>query len=147
MVQVASLLLIYLKPAEVYHVLAELVTTSQDMFKRVETQALLRWHFTFERAQYFKLLGTFVRSYMDTTMRKKRSLLLHFNKINFDFTRFVDTAFKSLLTYFVPLPVAVEVLMMFLVEGNKILFRYTYALLKCNKKFIKAATNGQDLLD
>lgn len=117
------------------------------MFKRVETQALLRWHFTFERAQYFKLLGTFVRSYMDTTVRKKRSVLLHFNKIGFDFSRFVDAAFKSLLTSFVPLPVAVEVLMMFLVEGNKILFRYTYALLKCNKKFIKASTNGQELLD
>jgi hypothetical protein len=112
------------------------------MFKNSEQQALLRWHFTFERGQYFKLLSTFVRSYMDTTVRKKRSVLLHFNKIGFDFNRYIDMAFKSLLSYFVPLPVAVEVLMMFLVEGNKILFRYAYALLKCNKKFIKSSTNG-----
>jgi hypothetical protein len=51
------------------------------MFKKEEQQALLRWHFTFERGQYFRLLSTFVRSYMDTTVRKKRSVLLHFNKI------------------------------------------------------------------
>ena len=70
---------------------------------------------------------------MNTTIRKKRSVLNHLNKINFDFNKLVDVSFKSLLTYFVQLPVALDILMMYLIEGNKIIFRYTYALLKCNK--------------
>jgi hypothetical protein len=36
MVQVASLLLIFLKPAEVYHVLVEMINSSQEAFKSQE---------------------------------------------------------------------------------------------------------------
>jgi hypothetical protein len=64
------------------------------------------------------------------------------NKIGFDFNKFVDVSFKSMLTYFVSLPVALDILCMYLVEGVKILFRYTYAIMKCNKAFIKKFTNA-----
>ena len=104
--------------------------------------ALIRWHFTFDKGQYFKLIRTFVTSYMKTTVRGKRSVLLHLNSINFDFNRFVDVSFKSMTTHFVPLAVALDILMMYLIEGNKILFRYTYAILKVNKHYIKKATNA-----
>lgn len=137
MAQVASLLLIFLKPSEVYFVLSELVSSSQAAFQDPEQQALIRWHFTFEKNQYFKLLTTFVKSYLNTTRRKKRSILIHMKKIGFDFTKYVDTSFKTLGTAFVSLPVAMEVLMMFLIEGTKIVFRYTYAFLKCQKSFVK----------
>lgn len=49
MISVASLLLIFLKPSEVYHVMSELVHSSQEMFKQPEQQALIRWHFTTEK--------------------------------------------------------------------------------------------------
>lgn len=55
------------------------------------------------------------------------------NRIGFDFSKFVDTSFKSVLTHFVSLPIAIEILMMYMIEGVKILFRYTYAVMKCNK--------------
>ena len=74
---------------------------------------------------------------MNTTIRGKRSILLHMNRIGFDFSKYVDTCFKSTLTYFVSLPIAIEILMMYMVEGVKILFRYTYAVMKCNKGYIK----------
>lgn len=74
---------------------------------------------------------------MSTTLRGKRSVLLHMNKIGFDFSKYVDVCFKSTLTHFVALPIAIEILMMFMIEGVKILFRYTYAVMKCNKTFIK----------
>jgi hypothetical protein len=63
----------------------------------------------------------------------------HFEKIGFDFNRFVDVAFKTFTCYFLPLPVAIEVLMCFLTEGIKVIYRYTYAILKYNKDFIKGA--------
>jgi len=108
---------------------------------------LIRWHFTFEKGQYFKLLATFVRSYLKTTLRGKRSILLHMNKIGFDFNKFVDVSFKSLCSHFVPLPVALDILMSFLIEGVKVIFRYTYAVMKCHKLFIKKSANPEQLLE
>jgi hypothetical protein len=64
-------------------------------------------------------------------MRKKRSVLIHLNKIGFEFSKYVDTSFKTFMTHFVNLPTALDILMMFLLEGTKIIFRYTYAVLKC----------------
>ena len=69
------------------------------------------------------------------------------NRIGFDFSKFVDTSFKTTLTHFVSLPIAIEILMMFMIEGVKILFRYTYAVMKCNKQFIKKCTDPATLLE
>lgn len=79
-------------------------------------------------------------------MRKKRSVLKHMKKINFEFSEFVDASFRTMCTEFVPLPVAIDVLMMFLLEGTKIIFRYTYAILKCSKAFLKAHTDPANFL-
>ncbi len=84
---------------------------------------------------------------MTTTLRGKRSILLHMNKIGFDFSKYVDTCFKSTLTYFLSLPIAIDVLMMFMIEGVKILFRYTYAVMKCHKSFIKKCNSPLELLE
>lgn len=123
--------MLYLKPAEVFVILSELVTSSSNAFQSTEAKALIRWHFTLEKQEYFKLLTTFVKSYLNTTKRKKRSVLIHLNKVGFEFTKYVDVSFKSFLTRFVSLPVSIDILMMFLQEGTKIIFRYTYAILKC----------------
>ena len=147
MVTVASLLLIFMKPSEVYHVLLELLSSSNEICKVPEKEALIRWHFTTDKGQYFKLLSTFVRSYLKTTLRGKRSILVHMNKIGFDFNKFVDTSFKSLCSHFVPLPIAIDILMAFLVEGVKVIFRYTYATMKSHKDFIKNCQDPTDLID
>jgi hypothetical protein len=139
--------MIFMRPSEVYHVLQELFTSSNEAFKNEGDKKLIRWHFTFEKHQYFKLLNTFVKSYIRTTVRGKRSLLKHMTKIGFDFTKYVDFCFKSLLTYFLTLPIALDILMMFLNEGVKILFRFTYAIMKCHKHFIKKCTSATELMD
>jgi len=51
-------------------------------------------------------------------------------KIKFEFSEYVDVAFKTMCSRFVSLPVAIEIMMMFLNEGVKIIFRYTYSILK-----------------
>jgi hypothetical protein len=147
MVQVAHLLMTFMRPSEVYHVLIELFNSSNEAFKNESDKNLIRWHFTFEKHQYFKLLNTFIKSYIRTTVRGKRSLLKHMTKIGFDFTKFVDFCFKSLLTYFLSLPIALDILMMFLNEGVKILFRFTYAIMKCHKHFIKKCTSAPELME
>lgn len=69
------------------------------------------------------------------------------NKIGFDFNKFVDASFKSLGSHFVPLPIALDILMVYLVEGVKVIFRYTYAIMKFHKNFIKKCTSPQELID
>lgn len=147
MISVGHLLMVFMRPSEVYHVLVELVNSSSEAFKNETDKNLIRWHFTTDKHSYFKLCNTFVKSYIRTTVRGKRSLLKHMSKIGFDFTKFVDFSFKSLLTYFLSLPIALDVLMMFLNEGVKILFRFTYAVMKCHKHFIKKCTSAQELMD
>lgn len=136
-VQLTSMLLIYLTPAETYHVLKALINSSLQAFQSYEDKMLMRWHFTFEKNEYFKMLTTFIKSYLSTTLRKKRSILSHLNKIGFDFSLYVDKAFKSIMAYFVPINVGVDIMMMFLTEGVKIIFRYTYAIMKLQKEFVK----------
>jgi hypothetical protein len=41
------------------------------------------------------------------------------------------------MTEFLPLHIATDFLIMFLVEGIKVVFRYAYAVLKAHKSFIK----------
>lgn len=69
------------------------------------------------------------------------------NKIGLDFNKFVDISFKSLVSHFVSLPVAIDILMMYLIEGVKILFRYTYGILKVHKSFVKKCTNPAEFIE
>ncbi len=86
-------------------------------------------------------------SYTGVTYRGKRSLMQHFQKIGFDFNKFVDLSFKTFVCHFVPLPVGVDILMCFLTEGVKIIYRYTYAVLKYHKDFIKTSClNSEELI-
>lgn len=133
MVHVASLLLIFMKPCEVFDILSSLITSSQKLFSNKEEQKELRWHLTFNQTDYFALLSAFAKSYI-STVRGQRSLLKYMNEINFDFNKYIDASFKSLTSHFVSLPIAIDVLMMYLVEGVRIIFRFTYAILKVHKR-------------
>lgn len=78
---------------------------------------------------------------------KKRSILLHMQKINFDFYKFVDVSFRSLLGHFVPLSIALDILIAFLTLGIKAIFRFTYSIMKTHKHFIKTIGCGEEFLN
>ena len=67
-------------------------------------------------------------------------------KIDFDLNKFVDLSFKSLGGYFITLPIALDLLMAFLTEGVKIVFRFTYALMKYHKQLIKSCKSPEELI-
>jgi hypothetical protein len=52
------------------------------------------------------------------------------SKIGFEFQEYSAATFDTLVARFLPLYIATDVLMMYLVEGVKIIFRYAYAVLK-----------------
>lgn len=49
MATLANLLLVFMKPAEVYYVLNELACKSLETFKSKELTEDIQWHFTFEK--------------------------------------------------------------------------------------------------
>ena len=80
-------------------------------------------------------------------MRGKRSLLNHMRKINFEFSQYVNKSFKTMNGFFIPFPAQLDMLMAYLTEGVKVLFRYCYAVMKYHKEFIKLQTSAEDLMD
>ena len=53
---------------------------------------------------------------------------------------------NSLCTNILPLEISIHLTMIFLVEGQKSLFRAMYSILKCNKKFILNIDNKNDFI-
>ena len=70
----------------------------------------------------------------------------HFKKIKYDMTELVDASLKSFLTDFLSLEHMLDFTMIFLCEGVKALLRYTYAILKSNKKFVLEQTEPRSIL-
>lgn len=131
-----QLLMVFLRPAEVYAVIECLRLRTQEISNASKTDEL-RWHFTITQQLYNKTLASFIDSYLRTTHRKKRSVVTHCQKVGFDFTQFVDSCFRHFLTDFLPLSSLLDILLIFLVEGVKSLFRMTYAISKLHKDKIK----------
>lgn len=50
-------------------------------------------------------------------------------------------SFKSMNFFFLPLQIAFDVVTSFLAEGVKIIYRYSYGLLKYLKDFVKTIEN------
>jgi len=148
LVQIVSLLLLYLSPAETFCVVKELIRSSRDLLSSEEMRNLIRWHLPLGEEDCTRMHQSFGYSYLMTTIRKKRSLIDHMKSINFDLTNYSALAFDSLMTEFLPLHIATDFLIMFLVEGIKVVFRYAYAVLKAHKHFIKTVCNdSESLLD
>lgn len=107
---------------------------------------LMRWHFTISQSLYNKSLVSYVDAYLSTTLRKQRSILKHCMGIGFDYTQYVDSCFRHFLTDFLPFGTLLDVLLIFISEGIKSLFRFTYAICKVNKDFIKTITEPSEFI-
>ncbi len=134
---ITGLMLLYLTPAEVYCVTMELLRSTKEKFESEEIKSMIRWHIPLNTEDRSRLHQAFGTSYLMTTLRKKRSLAAYMSSIGFEFRNYSAQSFDSLCARFLPLYIETDVLLMYLVEGVKILFRYSYAVLKQQKDFIK----------
>ena len=80
-----QLLLIFLKPAEVYAVVECMRLRTQEI-SNLKKMDELRWHFTITQETYNKILASYIDTYLSTTFGKKRSVINHCMSIGFDFT-------------------------------------------------------------
>lgn len=97
----------------------------------------MRWYFSFTKQDYFKLIGAFVMSYIDTTKFKKRSVLIRLQKIGFDINELLDEMFRYVFCTFLKADHMIDIFTLFYIEGVKILFRFAYASMKVHKPVIK----------
>ena len=135
-----SILLIFLKPCEVYSIIDKLNQTSRTKVEKGHEDGL-RWHLTLSQESYNKSIITYVDSYLRTTYRKKRSIIKHCYGISVDYTRYVDSCFRHFLCDYLSLGNLLDFTMIFLVEGQKAIYRFTYAITKIHKDWIKSQTD------
>ena len=131
-----SILFVFLKPCEVYCLLDKIHQSSKVKVEKGQVDGL-RWHMTLSQEAYNKSIATYVDSYLWTTYRKKRSILLHCREIGFDYTQYVDSCFRRFMCDYLSLGNMFDFTMVFLVEGQKAIYRFTYALTKIHKDWIK----------
>ena len=134
---IVGLLLLYLTPGEVYCVTVDLIRSTVEKFESEEIKCMIRWHIPLTSEDRTRLHQAFGSSYLMTTLRKKRSLASHMSTIGFEFRNYTSASFDTICSRFLPLHLATDVILMYLVEGVKIIFRYSYAVLKVQKDFIK----------
>ena len=127
---VCGLLLLYMAPGEVYCIIVELLQSSKEKMESEEIKQMIRWHVPLNSEDKIRLHQAFGTSYLMTTLRKKRSLATHMSHIGFELRDYSAAAFDTIGARFLPLYIATDVMLMYLVEGVKILFRYAYAVLK-----------------
>ena len=109
---------------------------------------MIRWHIPLNQEDKIRLYQAFGTSYLMTTLRKKRSLATHMSQIGFELRNYSSAAFDTIGARFMPLFIAIDVMLMYLIEGVKIIFRYAYAILKTHKDFIKkSCTDPEHLLE
>ena len=141
-----SILLIFLKPCEVYTIIDKLNQTSKTKVSSGQEDGL-RWHLTLSQEAYNKSIITYVDSYLRTTYRKKRSIIKHCREISIDYTRYVDGCFRHFLCDYLSLGNLLDFTMIFLVEGQKAIYRFTYAITKIHKDWIKTQTDPQTFFE
>lgn len=67
-------------------------------------------------------------------------------ELQFNFDLLIHSMLNSLCTNVVPLDIAIHVVSLFLVEGQKTLFRFMYAAIKCNKDFFVQLESKEELV-
>ena len=111
------------------------------------TKKLMRWYFCFTKADYSKMISTFIQSYIDTTKFKSRSVLIRLRQIGYDITDLLDEMFKYFFTSFHRTDRILDIFTFYVFEGVKILYRFAYSSMKVHKSIIKGVDDPDKIRD
>jgi hypothetical protein len=116
-----------------------------------EKEHTLRWHVAADHSDHALLVSTFIEGYIEIKYRgfgakKSRSVLDKCSELGFGFDLLVHSLLGSLCTSVVPLDIALHIASVFLLEGQKSLFRFAYAVIKCNKEWLLNLTSSHELV-
>ena len=72
----------------------------------------------------------------ETSKNKEKKILKKFEELDINFDEIVHLMFNSICSIFLPIDIVIDLVFIFLFEGQKSLFRFLYSTLKMNKSFI-----------
>ncbi|EGR28633.1 tld family protein, putative [Ichthyophthirius multifiliis] len=156
-IQIAALLLIFIKEEEVYCVLKYMVEDSiklltQNNQQDQDIQRSLRWHFLMNKNDFVK----FQNSFFDTLVEKSATfneIMNHFKEVNFDYIEYFLDMVNNLFYGYLNFSAVIKFFIMYLNEGMKVYFRFMYSLcyylkddiLKVNQKKKKIKKKRQEI--
>lgn len=119
----ACILMIYLPPAEVFHVLRCLCDSSgkilNNRMRNMQQVQLLRWHIPQNSEDHAQLIATFIDYYIriKKTYGSKRQILEKCFQLEFNFDLLIHSMLNSLCMNLVPIEYATHISMIYLLEG------------------------------
>ena len=129
-------MLIYMPPCEVYAVLSALIQSSELEKSNSETKSKLGWHIPCHSRDYSQLVSAFLDCYFENHHHKKRKRILeHCLEMGINFDSLIHSMLNTMLTSVVSLDIATHIMMVFLIEGQQVLFKLMFGCLKVNEEF------------
>lgn len=147
LINAVAFLLIYLPVDETYCVAKRMMESSLKLCLDPTTKKHMRWHFSFTKAGHFHMLNSFIRSYIDTTRFKTRSILVKLHSIRYDINELLDEMFKYFFSTFLSADHAIDIFTFYYAEGVKVLFRFANALMRNHKDTIKSVDDPEKVHD
>ncbi|EAR99604.3 rab-GTPase-TBC domain protein (macronuclear) [Tetrahymena thermophila SB210] len=132
-VQIAALLLVFLKEEEAYAVLKLMIEDSTKLLSEskqnssAEEERSLRWHFLMKKADFTR----FAKSFFDTVSSKSKTfkqILQHFKDIGFDYLDLFKDITNSIFSGYLNFSTVIKIFIIYMNEGIKVYFRFMYAL-------------------
>ena len=152
----ANILLIFMPAWEAFAVIKSLVESSNKIKKPANKKynnvkdkpedIKLRWHIAHDATDHALLISTFIDFYIDKSINKKRRILMKCFELNFNFDLLVHQLLNTLCSCVLPLDISIHIAFTFIIEGQKVLLRYIYAVLALTKDFFASLTVKKDVL-
>ena len=144
---IGSLLLMHITPAELYCLFQNMLRATGKAKKNEEGTRRMRWHIPQDEGDQGQLISSFLDCYIRMYGEKQsENVMSHFMKVGVNFDILLHSLFNTALQSVLTLDDSLHVTMLFLLEGQKLLFRLTFAVLKLNHDFLMTVTSKKDLV-
>jgi hypothetical protein len=145
---IGALLLVYLRPSEVYSLFMKLLDNTGKIKNNPAEKNNLRWHLPKDEQDQGQIISAFLDTFMRNTNPKESKVLIqHFFEKQISFDMILHKLFNSLCQCVMTLEQSFHILMNFMFEGQKLLFRTIFALIKLNYWFLYKTDKQEDLLE
>lgn len=123
----------------------KLVAKTGKIKRNPELKNKLRWHIPKDEYDHGQLISAFLDMWMRHQSSKK--VMKHFFNANINLDLILHHLFNSLLQSVLTLEQSIHILMNFMLEGQKLLFRMVYAVIKINGDSMLKIKSKQDCIE
>lgn len=132
-----GLLMVYLKPCEIYQLFINLLQINGKIKNNPKKKNLLRWHIPSDELDQGQIISAFLDTYNTYANKTQRTQMMkHFYDKDISFDMILHSLFNTLCQSVLTLEESWHILTNFMLEGQKLLFRMIFSLIKMNHSFL-----------